>query len=354
MAERAAPKVGITRVADITRLDIIGIPTYQAVRPLSRTLAVSQGKGATAELAKLSAMMEAIETWHVEQPITPVVTATPNEVRERLSYDIFELPPSIPSLLHDGLPLDWVVATSLLDGTETLVPTDVVRLSFEQKTGWNAPAFFASTNGLASGNTSVEATLHALYEVIERDAMTRAVHSGELGVRVNPHSLGSILVDELCRKAEQCEVTLEVRHVPSPTGLPCFLSWVACDDYPIAIFGFGCHLSSEVALTRSVTEAAQARLAYISGARDDIKSDAYRDMGSKRPPAQPGGADAVCAPVPNRVAHERLVEDLEYVVQQTTSAFSHGPLLVDLTRTDIGVPVVKVVAPGSRITPEVL
>lgn len=42
MAGRAAPHIGITRVADITRLDIIGIPTNKAVLPLSRTLAVSQ------------------------------------------------------------------------------------------------------------------------------------------------------------------------------------------------------------------------------------------------------------------------------------------------------------------------
>src|SRR5688500_3384005 len=61
LAGVAAAKVGVTRVADITRLDTIGIPTYQAIRPTSRTLAVSQGKGVVPELAKLSAMMEAIE-----------------------------------------------------------------------------------------------------------------------------------------------------------------------------------------------------------------------------------------------------------------------------------------------------
>ncbi|MGT2531691.1 hypothetical protein ACU4GG_35025 [Streptomyces nojiriensis] len=77
MVSRAAAKVGVTRVADITRLDTIGIPTFQAVRPLSRTLAVSQGKGMTPELAKLSAVMESVETWHVEQPVTPVMTAAP-------------------------------------------------------------------------------------------------------------------------------------------------------------------------------------------------------------------------------------------------------------------------------------
>lgn len=353
MATRAAPLVGITRLADITRLDVIGIPTFQAVRPMSRTLAVAQGKGVTPELAKLSAIMESIETWHVEQPIVPVTTAAPRAVSGQLTYDVHDLPRSTPSLLHEGLPLDWVVGRSLADGAETLVPTGAVRLSFEQKVGWNPPAFFESTNGLASGNTLVEAALHALYEVIERDAVTAAVLSGELGVRVDPATLGSPLVDQLCALIARAGVSLEVRLVASPTGLPCFVSRVACDDYPLSISGFGCHLSSEIALTRAITEAAQARLAYISGARDDIRSEAYRDVGKKQPPA-PSGPEADMGSIPEVVANERLVEDLDYVVRQATAAFSYPPLLVDLTREEIGVPVVKVVVPGSRIIPEVL
>ncbi|MFC6544829.1 YcaO-like family protein [Nonomuraea salmonea] len=75
MARRAARAVGVTRVADITRLDTVGIPTFQAIRPASRTLAVSQGKGVTPDLARLSAIMESIELWHVEQSLPPDVTA---------------------------------------------------------------------------------------------------------------------------------------------------------------------------------------------------------------------------------------------------------------------------------------
>lgn len=353
MASRAAAKVGVTRVADITRLDTIGIPTFQAIRPLSRTLAVSQGKGVTPELAKLSAVLESVETWHVEQPMTPVVTAAPRDLGGQLSYDVPALPPCVPSVLHDGLPLDWVVARSLVDGAETLVPVDVVRLTLEQKVGWNPPAFFASTNGLASGNTLVEGVLHALYEVIERDAMTAAVAGGDMGVRVDPRTLGSPVVDELCAMIERAGVTLEVRFVPSPTDLPCFLSWVACDDYPAAMYGFGCHLRAEIALSRAVTEAAQTRLAYIAGARDDLQ-DEIDDAGGKRRREPSGPAADIGELMPAPVDHASLLEDLEYVVKRATAAFCYPPLVVDLTREEIGVPVVKVVAPGGRICPEVL
>lgn len=350
-ASQVAAAAGITRVADITRLDSIGIPTFHVIRPASRTLTVSMGKGVTPELAKLSAMMEAIEMWHVEQPLAPAVTAAPCEVGPQLCYPVHRLPLSTPSLLHDGLPLDWTPARSLADGSPTLLPVDVVRLSLERKTEWAAPAFFESTNGLASGNTLVEATLHALYEVIERDAVTAAVAGNAMGVPVDPRTLGSPVVDGLCTLIERAGVDLEVHWVASPTGLPCFLCWVSCDDYPAAMFGFGCHLSPQIALSRAITEAAQSRLGYISGARDDLQAD-IDQAGTRRP--RSGPAADVRELIREPVVTDSLLDDLEYVVKQATAAFSSPPLVADLTSADIGVPVVKVVAPGARICPEVL
>ncbi|MFI1995412.1 YcaO-like family protein [Actinoplanes sp. NPDC020271] len=347
MARRAAARVGVTRVADITRLDSIGIPTYQAIRPLSRTLAVSQGKGVTPDLAKLSAMMESIEIWHVEQPMTPAVVAPARDVV--LGYDVAELPRCTPSLFHDGLPLDWVPAVALADGTPTLVPTATVRLSLEQPDGWRPPAFLSSTNGLASGNTMVEAALHALYEIIERDAVT-AVVAGAPGDRVDPHTLADPVVDGLCERIDRAGVAFEVRHVPSRTGLPCFLAWVSCHDYPAAMYGFGCHLSPAVAVSRAITEAVQTRLGYIAGARDDLHADI--DDGGTRRRREPSGA---CAPIEVLLAEQdTLIDELGLVVDLATAAFGATPLMADLTRDDVGVPVVKVVAPGSRVSTEVL
>ncbi|WP_157248694.1 YcaO-like family protein [Nonomuraea typhae] len=347
MANRAAATAGITRVADITWLDTIGIPTYQAIRPASLTVAVSQGKGLTPDLAKLSAMMEAIEVWHAEQPMTPVTVAAPRDVADQLVYDLRELPLSSPTVLHDGLPLDWQPARSLLDGTPTLVPQEAVGFSLARRSGWNAPAFFASTNGLASGNTMAEAILHALYEVIERDAVTLAVTGGDRGTPVDPASADSAAVAELCETLARAGVSLEVRSVPSATELPCFIATITCADYPPPFAGYGCHLSSEIALTRAITEAAQARVAYISGARDDLHQDVHAGRPQQRRPAAPGAA------IQPQRAHESLAEDLEDVVKRATVAFAHPPLVADLSRPGLGVPVVRVLAPGSRVSPEV-
>jgi ribosomal protein S12 methylthiotransferase accessory factor len=117
------------------------------------------------------------------------------------------------------------------------------------------------------------------------------------------------------------------------------------------MFGFGCHLSPQIALSRAITEAAQSRLGYISGARDDLQGDI--DQPDTRRPRSGQAAD-IRELIREPVATDSLLDDLEYVVKQATAAFSAPPLVVDLTADDIGVPVVKVVAPGARICPEVL
>src|SRR3954471_122231 len=73
-----APKLvdfGITRIADITGLDEVGIPVFQAIRPEGHIVAVAAGKGQTTELARVSAAMEAIEGWHAERPPRTVLRA---------------------------------------------------------------------------------------------------------------------------------------------------------------------------------------------------------------------------------------------------------------------------------------
>ncbi len=65
-------RLGITRLANVTGLDRIGLPVCVAVRPNSRALATSQGKGETLPAAMASAMMESIETWHAERVAAPL------------------------------------------------------------------------------------------------------------------------------------------------------------------------------------------------------------------------------------------------------------------------------------------
>src|SRR2546422_8644384 len=78
---RFAPVMGITRIANVTGLDSIGIPVVMVCRPNSRSLAVSQGKGLELTAAKASGLMESIEVYHAETITFPLRLCSYEEIR---------------------------------------------------------------------------------------------------------------------------------------------------------------------------------------------------------------------------------------------------------------------------------
>ena len=75
------PQMGITRIANVTGLDVIGIPVAQAIRPNAKGLSISQGKGADLDCARVSAAMESVEGYHGEQTAGPLRMASYREMR---------------------------------------------------------------------------------------------------------------------------------------------------------------------------------------------------------------------------------------------------------------------------------
>ena len=82
---------GITRLADLTGLDTLGIPVFAAIRPMGRSLSTQQGKGLTPLAAKISALMESLETWTAERVAGPIVRGSYRKLRGR-AVDIRKLP----------------------------------------------------------------------------------------------------------------------------------------------------------------------------------------------------------------------------------------------------------------------
>src|ERR1051326_6617161 len=76
-----APVMGITRVANVTGLDKVGIPVVMVSRPNSRSVTVSQGKGIDLASAKASGLMEAAELYHAETATLPLRLASYEELR---------------------------------------------------------------------------------------------------------------------------------------------------------------------------------------------------------------------------------------------------------------------------------
>ncbi|MET8147142.1 YcaO-like family protein [Actinoplanes sp. NPDC049668] len=350
-ALRCARLVGVTRLADVTRLDTIGIPTFQAIRPSATTLTVSQGKGLTDTLASVSALMESTELWHAENVTGEVLVDTIAGLGPALTYDPYsDLPLEVDCLLHDDLPLEWMIATSLPDGRPVPVPYRLVNLDFRTPAGWRPRLFQESSNGLASGNTFVEAALHALYEVIERDAIARAHRAGSLGTSFAPRALPPGPVHDLLDRFEAAKVSVDARWMPSPTGLPVVAVRIVSPDYQIVAGGYGCHLSTEIATTRALTEAAQSRLTLISGGRDDLSLRAFRPV-YRMMETPPAGAETAGPPgqLVNSLANRSLLDDLAELSRRCTLAFGNPPLLLDLAHPEIGADVVRVIVPGCAL-----
>jgi len=341
-------RAGITRLADVTGLDWVGLPVFQAIRPNSRVLSVSQGKGLTREQGQVSALMEALEGFHTEEIPQPSVRETVGNMRHRLGYDPYALPLARPSLLSDAVTLDWVAATELSSGALSWVPRQLCELNACVEDRVHVPLFRASSNGLAGGNTVGEALLHGLCEVIERDCCARYGEARFDPKRcVEPESVRPRLGRHLLGLMSRAGMDIRIVDLTGPTGLPCFEVWLDHRDGPTVTVGSGCHPNRLTALVRAVTEAAQSRLAYISGSRDDIPRAIYREptvrtSSHRRAPLemQRRFADA---PTVRAGGFSAQVREVAGRVRAFTGM---SPVAVALTRRDFGIPVVFVVAPG--------
>lgn len=344
------PAVGITRLADVTWLDDIGIPVYQAVRPDSWALSVSQGKGLTRDLAKISAAMESIESWHAERVRPGATVATVADMESGCGYAVRELALEPRHHLRPGLELRWTRARRLDGGGDTFLPSDLLRLDGRVRPTWAPPLFALNSNGLASGNTFTEAALHGLYEVVERDAMSRA-ETGE------PRYLDPSTVDGpaagLLDQMAEAGIDVRIEVLPSPTGVACFRAVIWSETYPVLFAGAGAHLDRDVALCRALTEAAQSRATEIAAARDDLTASAYRRAfaGRAPKPAPLSATELVPVGAIPTVVNAGLEADLRTVVAGITAVSGRVPLAADHTDPQIGIPVVRVVCPGLLCDP---
>lgn len=350
-------RFGITRVADVTGLDRIGIPVAVAVRPAARSVAVSQGKGIDIASAKVSALMEAIEVWHAENITAPLFLASIDDVSEiGRPCDVARLPKVAGNGRPDHARLLWIRGQDLVAKEPRLVPFEMVHADYAPPTKPGYGLFPASTNGLASGNHSLEATTAALLEVIERDALAvwhrRPLPQRAL-TRLELASIDHRDCRSLCNLVTSADLDLAIWDVTSDVGVAAFLCLIhdpGADEAHIGL-GSGAHHNAGIALARAITEAAQTRLTYVAGARDDLDADEFTPFGyiQKRrlsvsllqagPPAWAFGSVASHTP-------GTLQNDLDWLIARLVACGIEEVIAVDLSKAEVGIPVVRVVVPG--------
>lgn len=373
-----AARCGITRVLDITHLDRIGIPTYNAVRPEGLVLSVSNGKGFTRAAASVSAIMESIEIEHAEYPVMDRWTLSrsardladqghsPIDPRRLIQDCLWPADEYGGLFYNEDLILDWVDGQELIGGKQVKLAASTIYLQ---------PPYthYFTSNGLASGNTTDEAALHAICELIERDAIAR-VTGRKKGVRPTPFF--SIELDELpphlvhlADLIRAAGIELFLFHMPCVVDIYAFWAILYCPGEPVFVLststGYGAHTNPGVAASRAITEAAQARLAHIHGAREDLGVDHVNRQISPDERAAKASAqasafgkfkampkmtwDQLLEVQPHSAEGSSVTESLNSVLRMLEAAGLCEVFVHDLTKPDIGVPVVKVFVPGLKV-----
>ena len=353
-------KMGITRLANVTGLDTIGIPVVLACRPNSRSLAVSQGKGLDLDAAKASAVMETAETYHAENIILPLWLGTFRDLRARQQrvVDVDSIPRQPGSAYHSDLPLLWIEGEDWLQDDRVWVPFQLVHTVYTTSMRFDLQCFSCSSNGLASGNHLLEAASHAICEVIERDAdarFSRLFEEEQETRRVDLATIDDPDCQDVLARYARAGIAVAVWDTTSEVGVASFRCLVTdrSEDplRPVSpTMGMGCHPARHIALLRALTEAAQSRLTVISGARDDAPRQEYivateatnQDIMRRRALIE-GARPFSETPTFDRDTFE---EDVAWELGQLRRAGRDRVVLVDLTLPGIGLTVVRAVIPG--------
>jgi ribosomal protein S12 methylthiotransferase accessory factor len=311
-------KIGVTRLADITDMDVLRIPNYSAVVPGTEDyIWVYSGKGPTKRHAMASALMESIERYSSLPSgwLGKFVRSSYSELSKThkvLHPD--EIVEPMRFVYHPDMMMDWLPGYDLVSGEKIMVPASIALFRYSSSPPAINPFSYFHTNGLASGNVMEEAVCHALCEVIERDAMSLAdlrasaipfhilrtiVHS----LNAAAFSVSPILTDKfvddpsifpdvdiseidfepvktLAEKFSQAGISLMVKDITSDIGIPTFnassVEWIS-HDYGYLAEGHGTHPDARIAVLRAITEVSQTRAANIQGARDDLRKIKYND-----------------------------------------------------------------------------
>jgi ribosomal protein S12 methylthiotransferase accessory factor len=349
--------LGITRVANVTGLDRIGVPVVMVCRPNSRSVAVSQGKGLTLAAAKASGVMEAAEGFHAERVERPLRLGSRRDLGGALLLvDTDRLPLRRQSRWHADLQILWVEAVDLASDERVWVPYEIVHANYTHPLPTGTGCFAASTNGLASGNHPLEAICHAICEIVERDASSLWRLLDKRGRDARRIDLDSI-ADPPCRTVldgiAQAGLGVALWETTSDIGVPAFECVIVDEraDGGHSGGGSGCHPASEIALLRALTEAVQVRNTYVTGSRDDLLADEYGPSARAEKSRRIRLLTASSGPRRDFQAiqshrFETFAEECRWLLTRLAAVGCPQVLAVDLTRPEFGLPVMRVVIPG--------
>ncbi len=340
----------------------------------------SGGKGRSEVQAKVSALCEAIErycgVWRGEEPVrrAPYADLGPDAathpdallrfspaqyaIRDEWNKDPAHRLHLVPEPFREDLPIDWSPAWSLTHDRERLVPSGYAWYGHPDL----ERHFYCvgDSNGNASGNTIEEAILQGFCELVERDAVAMWWYNRARRPAFDLDSLGDPYVDTLREFYAGMDRDLWLLDITSDLGIPAFVGVSHRIGHPVedVIVGFGAHLDPRVAAIRTLTEVNQflpsverrdeeGNTLYLD--HDIATLSWWRDTKLANEPwlvPDPDQAPRTLADHPTP-ATGNLAADVETCVARAASR-GIEVIVLDQTRPDLELNVVRVIAPGMR------
>jgi oxazoline/thiazoline synthase len=336
---------------------------------------VSAGKGATDAQARASALCEALErysgyAWGDEPwQLASLDDIGPDAVHPNscmlfsdAQYDtrdhwnqhgsIYEV---VPRRLDRETVIPWTPVWSVDAERFRYLPTELCYAHFHHPSLAGGRYCLADSNGNAAGNTMEEAILQGFFELVERDSVAIWWYNRVSRPGVDLSSFADGFIDELVREYGQLGRRVWVLDLATDLGVPAFAAISRrVDGGPEEIcWGFGAHVEARIGVLRALTEMCQnVPRATVDGGRGDPDPRVAQWYANGRLDDHPFLAPA--AELPHRVAHDYPTpwsDDLrDDVLRCRDLVRSHGMdlLVLDQTRADVELPVVKVIVPGLR------
>jgi ribosomal protein S12 methylthiotransferase accessory factor len=337
---------------------------HSTIEPFPTARRLSSGKGVSRQQARASALCEALERYsgvfrgdevRIRAPYAALGDAAvhPNacahfsdaQFAARHETSGQPTPQAIPRPLDARQAIDWTPLWSLTHAATRYAPTEYCYY------GYRPPAdescCQANSNGCAAGNNVEEAILQGFLELVERDAVAIWWYNQVRRPAVDLESFSQPFVRRMAADYRRAGRPLRVLDLTTDLEIPVF---AALSERPAStpnalLLGFGAHLDAATALTRAITELNQWRCGVELGVAGASFSSDNEGLGAflRRGAARPARKWRDSAPTDLRDIRDAIDVCVDRARQRGLET-----LVLDQTREDVGLSVVRVIVPGLR------
>jgi len=262
-----------------------------------------------------------------------------------------------PEPFDETAECEWTPLWSLTERRFKSLPTAYCYYDYplpkEQRFCW------ADSNGCAAGNSIEEAILQGFFELVERDAVALWWYNRVRRPAVDLASFHEPYFAQLANYYRSLRRDLWVLDITADLGIPSFVAVSGRTDSAAEdlLLGFGCHSDPAIGIQRALGEVNQFLPVVIERHSDpsaplrvDEKEvlDWLRESTlANRPYLVPDAVPPLTASHYVNRRYDDLKDEIDACVAGC-AALGLEVLVLDQTRPDIGLPVVRVVVPGLR------